>query len=205
MKSRIIGRNYEILESDDDIYSVKINKKKLDKALLNISSAFETVLGIMHQTYQTDEDYELYHFLNEILHKADIDCEDGDIWKLRMALDYLKDIQDTLNTHNDEIKLPEFRETLEMKGYTKSFWGYDREKLWEKKLEDTEEKEVTEQIFADPDNPVRRICTIFWEKTEGGRQSKSITYRKMPIGKKLLQIIKNSESELTASKNGIES
>ena len=40
MKSRIIGRNYEILESDDDIYSVKINKKKLDKAEILILDEF---------------------------------------------------------------------------------------------------------------------------------------------------------------------
>ena len=72
----------------------------------------------------------------------------------------------------------------------------DGTELWAHVLEDTEEKEVTEEIVAGPEGTVKRIRTIIWEKTDGGRRSQSIIYRKKPIGKKLLKIVRNTMSNI---------
>jgi hypothetical protein len=65
-------------------------------------------------------------------------------------------------------------------------------------IEDTEKKEITEEIILadktkNPDaEPIRRIRTTLWEKTEYGRASTSITYKKLRIGKKLMRAIENT-------------
>ena len=55
-------------------------------------------------------------------------------------------------------------------------------------------QEIIEEILL-LDEPVRRLRTTLWEKTSYGKSSKSIRYKKLPIGKKLAKAIENTKKE----------
>lgn len=198
MKSRVKGRYYEILESEDEIYPTVLNKKATDRKLAQLSAAMETIKNIIKDSYD-DEDYSFYQFIRDnIFETADINCDDGRIWKLNESIDAIKEIQETLATHNDEIKPPEFRQTLEDLGYEKDIYSFHRKPyIWKKLMENSDLQEVTEEIIIDGSEFIRRIRTIKWEKVEGGRKSTSVTYKKLPIGKKLRKTIENTAEKLS--------
>ena len=65
--------------------------------------------------------------------------------------------------------------------------------VFEKTLEDSDEQEVVEEIQVTGSGEyLRRKRTIIWDKTTYGRCSRSIKYKKLPIGKKLYHIIQNT-------------
>lgn len=194
MKSRVKGRNYEILESDNEIYPTILNKKATDKKLAQLSAAMETIQKMLKDSYDA-EDYSFYRFITEnIFESANIDCDDGRIWRLDQAVEAIKEIQETLATHNDEINPPEYRQTLSDLGFKKDPWSlFRRDGLWEKEIEKEELKEITEEIIITEKETIHRMRTLIWEKTgDCSKKSKSITYRKLPISKKLQKVIDNS-------------
>lgn len=194
MKSRVKGRNYEILESDNEIYPTILNKKATDKKLAQLSAAMKTIQKILKDSYDSD-DYSFYRFVSEnIFDSADINCDDGRIWHLNRAIEAIKEIQETLATHNDEIKPPEYRQTLSDLGFKKDPWSlFRRDGLWEKEIEKEELKEITEEILITETETIHRMRTLIWEKIDDhGKRSKSITYRKLPISKKLQKVIDNT-------------
>lgn len=193
MKSRVKGRNYEILESDNEIYPTVMNKKATDRKLAQLSVAMETIQRILLDSYE-DEDYTFYSFIrNNVFEDANIDCEDGKIWKLDQAVENIKEIQETLATHNDKIDPPEYRQTLSDLGFKKDVYSFfRREGLWEKEVEIEEMKEIVEEILIVEEGVLHRMRTLIWEKIDGGKRSKSITYKKLPISKKLQKVIDNT-------------
>ena len=190
MKTRVKGRNYEILESDNEIYPTILNKKATDKKLAQLSAAMETIQKILKDSYD-EEDYSFYRFVREnVFDASNIDCDDGRIWRLDQAVEAIKEIQETLATHNDEIKPPEYRQTLSDLGFKKEPWSmFRRDGLWEKEIETEDLKEITEEIIITEKETLHRMRTLIWEKIENGKKSKSITYRKLPISKKLQKVI----------------
>lgn len=105
----------------------------------------------------------------------------------------LHDLEKQLKTHNDEILPIEDIMLLSDLGYKEL--RVSRHQMWELVREDTSEQEVVEEILL-REEPVRRLRTTIWEATDHGRHSKSIRYRKLPIGKKLAKVIANTKREL---------
>lgn len=69
---------------------------------------------------------------------------------------------------------------------------FRRDGLWEKEIETEDLKEITEEIIITEKETLHRMRTLIWEKIENGKKSKSITYRKLPISKKLQKVIDNT-------------
>lgn len=195
MKSKISGRSYVILLHDDDKYPIKVNRKKIDKALTEISAAMEKIQAVL-QSVHTEKDMDLYRLLgNEVFYSFSFDCSNGVICELLNALERIKEFQYILASHDDDIRLPEDPGTLRNLGYRYVYPRYGKEKIWEKVIIDTDEQTETEEIIPAPDNPIRRRQTILWEKHDCGRRSISVKYRKLPISKKLRMAIQNMITE----------
>lgn len=195
MLSRKEGRNYVILNQDSEM-PVKINRNKLDKKLNRLKKALSAVQKELADAY--DEDSSLYMILrDEVFDGYSTEgLYDGKSGWIDDVLYRISSVQETLAGEDDEIHDKEDIITLDSLGYRNMYLQEAR--FWEKVIEDTEEKEVTEEIILadrtkNPDaEPVRRIRTTLWEKTEYGRASTSITYKKLRIGKKLIKAIENT-------------
>ena len=199
MLSRKEGRNYLILNQDSDI-PVKINRNKLDKRLNRLKKALLTVQKELADTY--DKDSDLYIILRDEVFDGYSTGElyDGKSGWIDDILYRISSVQETLESEDDEIPDKEDMITLDSLGYRNMYPQEAR--FWEKVIEDTEEKEITEEIILadrtkNPDaGHVRRIRTTLWKKTEYGRASTSITYKKLRIGKKLMKAIENTRSAM---------
>ena len=192
MQTRVDGRNYVILY-DDDRVPEKINKNKVDGALKKLETALKSIQDVIDKAY--DDNYNLYRMLDKCIFDYYPYCtglDDGKCSTIDSMLYSVRQLQETLK-EDDEI--PDYKEAyensilLEDLGY-KNSWG-GRRGVWEKVLEDTDEKEVVEEIQRFED-PLRRIRTTYWEKTDYGKSSTSITYKKLRIGKKLMRAIENT-------------
>ena len=204
MLSRKEGRNYVILRQGEKILS-KVNKKRTDTKLEKLQSALKTIKNELQDAY--DNNPELYHLVQEEVFSR---CEssyrglyDGSIGWIEDAIYSISELKEDL-AEDDEIPKEEDIVTLRELGYTKASFSNPNLEFWEKILEDTEEKEVTEEIIYSsrtpakrPDaGPVRRIRTTLWEKMAYGKASTSITYKKLRIGKKLMKTIENTRSAM---------
>lgn len=192
MQTRVDGRNYVILYDDDRIPE-KINKNKVDKSLKKLETALESIRDVIDKAY--DDNYDLYRMLDRCVFAYYPYCtglDDGKCSTVDNMLYSVRQLQETLKEDDD---IPDYKEAyensilLEDLGY-KNNWG-GRRGVWEKVLEDTDEKEVVEEIQRFED-PLRRIRTTYWKKTDYGRSSTKITYRKLRIGKKLMRAIENT-------------
>ena len=199
MLSRTEGRNYIILGPGEKIPS-KINKKKTDKKLEKLQAALNTIRDELQDTYESD--YRLYDLLqDEIFSRCECsyrEMNSGSIGWIEDVIYSISELKENLSK-DDEIPEKESITTLYDIGYQRTHLLSDA-CFWEKILENTEEKEVVEEIVYS-DNPgekdhgiklTRRIRTTMWEKTKYGKASTSITYRKLRIGKKLAKVIENT-------------
>jgi hypothetical protein len=191
MKSKVKGRNYVILRRDDCRIPEMVNKKRLDNALVSLEKAFSAICEVLDDLYRNDrsahsivEDNALYWVLRDRYELSDSSCFDLD-----RVLDDIHELRVFLATHDDEIRPEEEVITLNDLGFREEIPGGGFR--WEKCIEDNDEREIVEEICILEDGPVRRIRTIEWEKTDYGKSSKSIRYKKMPIGKRMMKAINN--------------
>lgn len=187
MLCRKEGRNYLILR-DGERTPEKVNARRADEVVGRMERAFETIRRELKRAY--DEDYELYSILSDRVFDYGTygGTHDGKASVVENALYELASLKEEFAS-NDEFPTFEESLTLEDFGYKDSF--YDR-RIWEKVLRDDDETEVVEEIQRIDSDPLRRIRTTNWERTDYGKSSTSITYRKLPIGKKLAVAIANT-------------
>lgn len=188
MLSTIKGNNYEILP-DDERFPVKMNKKKTDAALAKLSKAMKTVNETLMDLYNSNPD--LYYILRDsVLDGSCIRTEDdGYIWSLKYAAEEIDALAERWQTANDEIPKVEDIQTVEDFGYKPDHPG---SKFYEKPISFEGDTEITDELVFDAAGAIRRERTILWENTSYGRSSKKITYRALPISKKLAKAINNT-------------
>ena len=182
MKSKVEGRNY-IVQFDGDDFSSKLNKRKTDKILKTLADSLKKISDCL-QT-EVKEDMDIYDFIRVLFYDDNFD--EGTVKALLSDVNYA---QEVLATHNDTIEDRMSVIGLENLGYKPLHWM--SRPFFEKVLEDTNEKEVTEEIQCYNGTMLRRLRITLWETKPGVRSSKSIRYRKLKIGKKLLRCIQNS-------------
>ena len=192
MLSRKAGRNYVVL-CDGERFPSKINRNRTDRTLEKLRSAMETIRKELKEVY--DKDPELYDFLaNEVFGNCEYSARDLSEGKIDWIDDVLcgvTSVQEFLANKDDVIEPEENITTLQDLGYEKSMSS--RTGIWEKIIEDTDEREVAEEIVLRSDGEtIRRKRTIIWEKTEHGKRSTDIRYKKLPIGKRLRKAIENT-------------
>jgi len=186
IKATVKGYNY-LIQTDNDRRTIKINKKRTDRTLKRISDSLKIIRQEVKNAY--DHDPSLYYLLDYIFDDTRIEVRDGECLFLENALEDITKLQDVIETHDDVILATGENETLLDLGYK---YNAAYNKIYEKTIEDAEEREIVDEIMITEEGPLRRLRTIEWEVSEYSRSSKSIKYRKLPIGKKLKRAIENS-------------
>ena len=189
MLTRQSGRNY-IYKTEYDVPTA-INKKKTDEALQKLYTHFNAIREELKELY--DYNYDIYKLIDEVVFSyACLDVDDGKCWKISCTADEIENLQEKLKT-SDEI--PEIDDILTLKdiGYRQES-PFEKE-WWTKILEDTDEKEIVEEIIL-KDTPIRRERKTIWEKTDYGKSSKEINYKTLKISKKLMKAIENTKKEI---------
>ena len=192
MKSKVAGKNYEILFNDEDRFAKKIDKKVTDNCLAKLLKSMETITYLMVNKRWV-ENNDLYYFLKEkVFQKAGIEIdEDGWIIALCEASKSIKEIQHVLATHNDDIRPRSDSETLEDLGYCKRKSESIRYPTWEKVWSYDGLTDIDEIIFK-PDGPERRLRTIREYVNSYGIKTDERKKRKVKIGKKMMKAIQNT-------------
>lgn len=116
MLSKIEGRNYVFL-LDGDRFPVKVNRKVMDRALLDIEVSFKKVQLLLKNLYETD--YAAYAFICDMVfeNNSRFDLDDGSSFLIDQVVENAVSVHERLLTSNDEIKPQEEIETLEDLGY----------------------------------------------------------------------------------------
>ncbi len=194
MKSKVAGKNYEILVNDEDKFAIKVDKKETDKCLAQLSKAMDTINSIMMDKWDYKNNV-LYYFLHEmVFQKAGLELDYGWVVELCDAIDAIEEIQDVLAIHNDNIRPRSEEETLEDLGYSKKNPGSGKYPIWEQVWSYNGFTEI-DQIIIKPEGPVRRLWTITEYINCYGIKTDKRKKRKMRIGKKLMNAIQNTIAE----------
>ena len=181
MLSRKEGRNYLV-----QFYNMpprKINCRLTDKLLQQAIRHLDALIHI----YKTacEKEYSLTYLLS--------DTDDIETWieKLEAERRWVKDSYEQVTTSQDEIRPVETYLTFEDLGY-KWDMGFSQYKkngspqAYTKTIEDTDERSIEEEIWIFEDGSIsRRIRTTLWDTTDYGKSSRSITYRKLRVTKKI--------------------
>ena len=193
MKSKKQGRSYVIQEYDDQDPQ-KLNKKKTDTVLNTIEKSLRILAKTFADLY--DDDTELYWFIHDHMYLPDSYYICGD--KLPESISDIhysvQDLQEFLQEHDDEILPPKSYITLEDFGF-KDMFHYnkvDEPHVYERTIEDLGKKEVTEEVVIYNGDIFHRQRTTLWDITPGCKSSRSITYKKLRMTKKLREAAENS-------------
>lgn len=195
MKSKVAGKNYEILVNDEDKFAKKFDKKVTDNCLAKLLKSMETITNLMFNKRWVEK-RDLFHFLDEmVFQKAGLEVdEDGWIVALYDASESIKEIQHVLATHNDNIHPRCEVETLEDLGYCKRKSGLGKFPTWEQVWSYNGFTEIDE-IILKPDGPERRLRTIREYVNSYGIKTDERKKRKVKIGKKMMKAIQNTIAE----------
>ena len=199
MQVRKQGRNYIIKTTDDFIY--KVNKKEVDKKI-------EKLLKLLTEIDEEKKELENDYYVSKLLSDANVFDEYNNVdYRLHDSIDsllHLKEILISAENEDFEEKKSEPFWTLTTEGFNLDFRGdISSEKfplIFSKTIEDTDEKEVVEEVIISQDSETHRLRTIIWEKTDFGRSSKEIVYRNLKTSKNLQRAIDGTRKE-TEEKN----
>ena len=187
MRSKRQGRNYLI--QFQDFAPRKINARLTNKLLQQADKHLTALINI----YKTavEKEYSLTYLLS-LTNDFETFVE-----KLDMEREWIRDCYKYVTTHNDDIRTSEtylnfedlgYRWDMSLSRYRKNEWP----QAYTKTIEDTDEHSIEEEIWIFEDREVmRRIRTTLWEKTDYGKSSRSITYRKKPVTKKIKLVATN--------------
>lgn len=193
MKTKKQGHNY-IIQDYPDTDPLKLNRKKTDRILHNLERSLRLLSKTIADTY--DDDTELYWFIHDNIYLPDSYylCDTRLPESISDIYRSVKDLQEFLQEHDDEILPPEHYVTLADLGF-KDMFPYNRldeTHIYERTVKDLGEKEITEEVVIHNSDIFRRQRTTLWEITPGCKSSKSITYKKMRMTKKLERAAKNT-------------
>ena len=192
MLSKKDKRNYIVLLTDER-FPEKVNRRFADKTIEKLKSSLETIQTIIKDTY--DKDYGLYRVLFDECLEYHLDVSDGKSWKIGNSIDALNELQETLATHDDDIRTKEEVTTLEDLGYRLMVWDKTMY-IFEKQIKESDEEDIMEEVLRLKNNPIkRRIRTTLWDKTPFGKSSRSIRYKQIRLNKKLENAFLNSVKE----------
>ena len=202
MKIKKQGHNY-IIQEYEDLDLLKLNRKKTDTALSTLEKSYRMLEKVFTDLYNND--VELYWFIHDHMYLPDSYYMCGDkLTEITSDMHRsIKDLQNFLKEHNDEILPPEHYVTLEELGF-KDMFPYNKPNethVFERTINDSGEKEITEEVvIVDGKKLIRRRRTTLWEITPGRKSSKSITYKKLSMTKKLQRAAENTITLLNAKK-----
>lgn len=197
------SRSYRFIK-DDEKTPRTINKKRTDEAIEKIDKGIADIGEAMFMLAQSDN-YDIYDLLREHLFEdTNIDWSDGRSWTLMTIRENVDKLRDLL-THQDDFTEVENSVTLSDIGYSAEI-GVRNAGIWTKTISSDDSVEVVEEIIlfpAEGGDPVRRLRTIYWEKTDYGLSSSKIIYKTIPIGKKLGKVVAATKASFVKAMTGV--
>ena len=187
MQAKTIKNKYRIL-LDGDRLPLEVSKSKVDRALKKLQRCLQE-LNAEVKFLNKEEEYEVLHILVRMMDEKHCNIIEDD-WTLKNAENAVERIREELMSDDD---VPEIEDVMVL-----SDEGFKQDisdnRLWQKVLEDTEEKEVVEEVYLKSDGEIlHRKRTIYWTLTDYGRSSRNIKYIDVPTGKHLEKIIENTK------------
>lgn len=188
MRSKKIGDKYRI-HCDFSRFPKEVGIKETEEVLKKTEKSINDFYHSLKEI--RDEHQEVYDILLSLIAEkcSMFLCDEESLLDLKK---YLEEIQKELENNDDEVLSEEELINLRDKEFKRIF-GYEAVSLWEKVLEDTDEREVVEEIsIRDGQIYNHRKRTTEWEKTEYGRTSKEIIYEDLPIDEELRKLARNT-------------
>ena len=194
MQAKTIKNKYRIL-LDGDRLPLEVSKSKVDRALKKLQRCLQE-LNAEVKFLNKEEEYEVLHILVRMMDEKHCNIIEDD-WTLKNAENAVERIREELMSDDD---VPEIEDVMVL-----SDEGFKQDisdnRLWQKVLEDTEEKEVVEEVYLKSDGEIlHRKRTIYWTLTDYGRSSRNIKYIDVPTGKHLEKIIGNTKRYISERK-----
>ena len=192
MRSRINDNHYIIFDEDVSHLPDEVDKQMVDDALTTISNGLSLMQNAIKQLY--DFDYNGYAMIaGKIFGVACLDVDEGRCWNLDMALEAAESLKNTLSVNDSSVPLPKDALLLEDVGFRLDVVERPRGSLWEKTIEDNDERTVQECVFLNPDGTPRYIRrTTLWQKQPWGKSSTNIQTQQLPISEEMLAICKRT-------------
>lgn len=186
MRSMKVDNKYRIL-IDGERLPVEIDQDVLDDDIARLKDAAYTLQSALRNIY--DNDGVTYDIISEMMYKACVDYQEGSVWQVDNLVYELNQIQEQLVASEDILPAYEEAETILDHGF---YENWSKLGFYEKTLEDSEECEIVEEIFAYEGEIHYRRRTILWERDGTSKHSKEIIYEDLPIDDNLARVIRNS-------------
>lgn len=196
MLTKLEGENYILATDKYDKYPTIVNKDKLDYWLEKMEDYLESIGDAMIRLHDSEDenDHAVYNILNSCMYDK---FDDGRNYQLGDMIGDIISLRVNLES-DDDITPVEDLWTLEDEGYSRHPGWED--KYYEKMIENSEEREVVEEIWLDHRKPMRRLRTTIWEQTDRyTKSSKDIRYDDLPIDENLAKIIDNTINRTKAN------
>ena len=188
MLTRKEGRNYVIYGDK----KLTINAIQTDEAISYLINNISKLSKMIDDMYRTNP--ELYYLLFEEV-GYEPDAHSGNFHNMNYFVETLKEFQENLKT-DDEIEeetKEAYEPDLEVYGFRNTGGG-----LYEKILENTDEREVAEEVYLP--EMLYRTRTVLWQKTRYGKQSKDIKYKKLRWNSALKKAAERTAKKLQRDK-----
>lgn len=190
MKYKRTGKAYWF--SNGEYSPEKVSKQLADTSLARLTDALRRLQDVVKTV--AEKNPEFFFLLNEEVFHDEWDFDHKCSPLADDLLDNLSRLREEMSKGNAEFgKKTVFLEDL---GFRAVSWGNIN--IYEKVLEDSDEKEVVEELQWFNNTLHRRIRTTYWEHEPGCKRSVKIKYKKLPIGKKLLKAYEETKKMKTA-------
>ena len=182
-----VDDKYRIL-FDGEHLPKEIVQSELDDCLKKLKDAINTLKQFLSNTY--DEYGVKNTIVSRILEDACFEYDEGRSWRLNAALFGIEEFQEYLKNTTDFVKSYADSETIVDYGFHEEWY---QSGIYEKKLEDSNEREVVEEVFLHNDVFVYRKRTTEWELDGYSKHSKEIRYENLEINDDLKRVLTNSK------------
>lgn len=189
MRIMKVDGNYRIL-ADGEHLPDEVPQDETDMLLDDLMTSLQGVANALREIHRHDV---VDDMVADLMAGSNLDYDDGREWHLDCLIGELERLQDDLAKGDDDIPSYEDSETVLDAGYRTEWYGCDNG-IYTKVLEDTDEREVVEEVILTLDEPVYRRRTITWEAVASGRHSKDITYDDLPIDERMARLIRNTQA-----------
>lgn len=167
----------------------EVDKQELESMIREWKEAVSKLNELftdLYEGYGTTE-----RVMKDILDRSCLDVSSFGNWKLGDLLYNLDVLETDLQESDDEISSYEDAELITDRGYVQEWHDSG---IYTKVLEDTDDREIVEEVLLREGSFVHRKRTIEWELDGTSKHSKSIIYEDLDINDDLRKVLENSRS-----------
>ena len=190
MQSMKVDAKYRIL-LDGERLPAEVDQSELDESLSRLKDAALALQKVVYDIYDGNDT--IRRIVSGLMSTSCVEYHDGKIWRLDNLVYELEQLQEQLEANEDVVPSYEEVETIFDHGFHDYWVGSG---IYEKTLEDSDEREVVEEVFFHKGTLNHRKRTTNWELDGYSKHSKSIVYEDLPIDDDFRRIVNNSKAQM---------